>query len=157
MSLPRTPSQTVGPYYSIGLCRRRDNELVPGGTRLHGRLLDGAGDPVDGLLELWDARSRCWGRSPTDADGRFEFTVTKPEPLGNDAPHFELFVFARGLLEHQRTRVYFPDEASANAADEVLARLTEHERASLVAQPDNGAMCLDIRLQGDEETVFFAV
>jgi len=157
MPLPRTPSQTVGPYYSIGLCRRRDNDLVPGGTRLHGRLLDGAGDAVDGMLELWDARSHRWGRSPTDADGRFEFTIAKPEPLGNDAPHFEVLVFARGLLEHQRTRVYFPDELKANAADEVLAALAEHERASLLAQPENGALRFDIRLQGDEETVFFAV
>jgi protocatechuate 3,4-dioxygenase alpha subunit len=157
MSLPRTPSQTVGPYYAIGLCRRRDNHVVPGGTALHGRLLDGAGEPVDGMLELWDARSRRWGRSATDADGRYEFTIAKPEPHGDDAPHFEVLVFARGLLEHQRTRVYFPDEATANAADEVLAALPERERASLVAQPDNGALRFDVRLQGDEETVFFAV
>jgi protocatechuate 3,4-dioxygenase alpha subunit len=157
MALPRTPSQTVGPYYSIGLCRRRENDLVPGGTRLHGRLLDGAGDPVDGMLELWDARSRRWGRSPTDADGRFEFTIAKPEPLGNDAPHLDVLVFARGLLEHQRTRVYFPDEADANAADEVLKALPERERATLVAQSEDGALRFDVRLQGDEETVFFAV
>jgi protocatechuate 3,4-dioxygenase alpha subunit len=157
MSLPRTPSQTVGPFYSIGLCRQPQNVLVLGGTPLRGRLLDGAGDPVDGLVELWDARSRRWGRSPTDADGRFEFTIAKPEPLGDDAPHLELLVFARGLLEHQRTRVYFADEADANAADEVLAELTDGERASLLARPDDGALRFDIHLQGDEETVFFAV
>jgi protocatechuate 3,4-dioxygenase, alpha subunit len=157
MALPRTPSQTVGPYYSIGLCRQRDNDLIPDGTRLHGRLLDGAGEPVDGMLELWDASSRRWGRSPTDADGWFEFTIAKPEPLGDDAPHFEVLVFARGLLRHQLTRVYFPDEGEANAADEVLQALPERERATLVAQREDGALRFDVRLQGDEETVFFAV
>jgi protocatechuate 3,4-dioxygenase alpha subunit len=157
MALPRTPSQTVGPYYSIGLCRRRDNDLVPGGRRLHGRLLDGVGDPVDGMLELWDARARRWGRSATDADGWFEFTVAKPESLGEDAPHFDVLVFARGLLRHQLTRVYFPDEAEANAADEVLSALAERERATLLARPEDGALRFDIRLQGDGETVFFAV
>jgi protocatechuate 3,4-dioxygenase alpha subunit len=157
MALPRTPSQTVGPYYSIGLRRRRDNDLVPGGRRLHGRLLDGAGDPVDGMLELWDARARRWGRSATDADGWFEFTVAKPEPLGEDAPHFDVLVFARGLLRHQLTRVYFPDEAEANAADEVLSALPERERATLLARLEDGALRFDIRLQGDGETVFFAV
>jgi protocatechuate 3,4-dioxygenase, alpha subunit len=157
MALPRTPSQTLGPYYSIGLCRRPDNNLVPGGRRLHGRLLDGAGDPVDGMLELWDACSRRWGRSATDADGQFEFTIAKPEPLGEDAPRFDVLVFARGLLRHQLTRVYFPDEAEANAADEVLAALSERERATLLALPDDGMLRFDIRLQGDGETVFFAV
>jgi protocatechuate 3,4-dioxygenase alpha subunit len=172
MPLPRTPSQTVGPYYSIGLCRRRDNDLAPGGTRLHGRVLDGAGDPVDGMLELWDARSRRWGRAPTDSEGRFEFTIEKPEPFGHDAPHFDVLVFARGLLEHQLTRIYFPDEAEANAADEVLQALSERERATLVARAEDGAFRFDVRLQGDglqsdglqsdklqsdEETVFFAV
>jgi protocatechuate 3,4-dioxygenase alpha subunit len=157
MALPRTPSQTVGPYYSIGLCRRRDNDLAPGGTLLQGRLLDGAGDPVDGMLELWDARAQRWGRSATDADGRFEFAIAKPEPLGNDAPHFDVLVFARGLLEHQLTRIYFPDEDEANAADEVLSALPEHERATLFARPEDGALRFDVRLQGDGETVFFAV
>jgi protocatechuate 3,4-dioxygenase alpha subunit len=157
MPLPRTPSQTVGPYYSIGLCRRRDNDLAPDGVLLHGRLLDGDGEPVDGLLELWDAGSRRWGRSPTDADGRFEFTIAKPDPVGEDAPHFDVLVFARGLLEHRRTRIYFPDEPAANDGDQVLSGLLEHERATLLARADDGALRFDIRLQGDEETVFFAV
>ena len=68
-----------------------------------------------------------------------------------------MLVFARGLLEHRRTRVYFPDEADANAADEVLAALPDPGRATLVARGDDGALRFDIRLQGDEETVFFAV
>jgi protocatechuate 3,4-dioxygenase alpha subunit len=157
MALPRTPSQTVGPYYSIGLCRRRANDLVPEGTLLRGRLLDGAGAPVDGMLELWDASARRWGRSPTDVNGQFEFRVGKPDALEAEAPHFEVLVFARGLLHHQLTRVYFPDETEANAADEVLQALTERERATLVAQAEDGALRFDVRLQGDGETVFFAL
>jgi protocatechuate 3,4-dioxygenase alpha subunit len=68
-----------------------------------------------------------------------------------------VLVFARGLLRHQLTRVYFPDEAEANAADEVLSALPERERATLLARPEDGALRFDIRLQGDGETVFFAV
>lgn len=156
MALPKTPSQTVGPYYSIGLCRRRDNEFVPDGIRLHGRLLDGEGDPIDGMVEVWDAAKKRWGRSGTDADGGFEFTIAKPEPSGGDAPRLDVHVFARGLLEHQLTRIYFPDEGDANAADEVLSALAEDERATLVARPDGDALRFDIRMQGDRQTVFFA-
>ena len=114
----RTPSQTVGPYYAIGLCRRPENELArpddPGAMRLVGRLLDGEGAPVgDGLIELWDAAGRRWGRSGTDADGSFSFVVTKPD---GDAPHFDVYVFARGLLRHQLTRVYFSGRARRRRA-----------------------------------------
>ncbi len=157
MALPKTPSQTVGPYYSIGLCRRRDNELVPDGIRLHGRLLDGEGDPIDGMVEVWDAAAKRWGRSGTDADGGFEFTIAKPRPSGGDAPRLDVHVFARGLLEHQLTRIYFPDEAAANAADEVLASLPDQERATLIAVPEADALRFDIRMQGDRQTVFFGV
>lgn len=157
MALPRTPSQTVGPYYSIGLCRRRDDELVPDGIPLHGRLLDGEGDPIDGLIEVWDADGKRWGRSGTDADGGFEFAIAKPAAANGDAPRLDVHVFARGLLKHQLTRVYFPDEVEANAADEVLSALPEEGRATLVAQVDDDGLRFDIRMQGDRQTVFFAV
>ena len=151
MTLPVTPSQTVGPYYAIGLCRRAENE--PGtALRLVGRLLDGAGEPInDGMIEVWDASRRAWGRSGTDAQGSFSFTVDPPEPC------LHVMVFARGLLKHQLTRVYFPDEAEANAADPVLSQLSEDDRATLVAEPEDGALRFDIRMQGDRATVFFAV
>src|SRR3954449_4963812 len=111
----RTPSQTVGPYYAIGLCRRADNELVPGGEVLSGRLLDGEGAPVtDGMVELWDAVDRRWGRSGTHPDGVFSFLVAKPRARDGYAPHLLAYVFARGLLKHQLTRIYFPDEGAAN-------------------------------------------
>ena len=156
MTLPRTPSQTVGPFYAIGLCRRVDNELDPDGFRLHGSVLDGEGAPVgDAVVEIWDGDR--WGRSGTDADGRFSFTVTKPRTRDGDAPRFDAYVFARGLLKHQLTRIYFPDEERANAADPVLSSLDEEERATLVAEQEDGALRFDIRMQGERQTVFFAV
>jgi protocatechuate 3,4-dioxygenase alpha subunit len=140
MTLARTPSQTVGPFYSIGLCRRPENELVqrdePDAVQLIGQLLDGEEVPVsDGVIEVWDAANRRWGRCGTDADGRFSFIVGK-------APHVEVYVFARGLLRHQLTRVYFSDDASY---------------AELVAEQEDGTYRFDIRLQGDRQTVFFDV
>ena len=151
----KTPSQTVGPYYAIGLCRRAENELVSGGTVLAGRLLDGQGEPItDGMVEAWDAPGRRWGRSGTDADGRFSFVVAKPEGV-DGAPHLDVFVFARGLLRHQLTRVYFPDEEDANAADPVLAGLGPAELATLVAAVDGDGLRFDIHMQGERATVFF--
>ena len=156
MTLGRTPSQTVGPYYSIGLCRRPEAELAPGGIRLGGRLCDGLDEPIgDGMIEIWDSAGARWGRSGTDDDGRFEFRVAKPEGV-HGAPHLDVFVFARGLLRHQLTRVYFPDEADANAADPVLAGLDPDDRATLVALPDGGGLRFDIHMQGSRATVFFA-
>jgi protocatechuate 3,4-dioxygenase alpha subunit len=152
----RTPSQTVGPYYTIGLCRRPDNELASatdaGSVRLTGRLCDGEGSPIeDGMIEIWDG-SR-WGRSGTDSEGRFSFTVTKPEARPGESPRFDVFVFARGILRHQLTRIYFPDEP--NEDDPVYASLGADDRRKLVAEPDDGALRFDIRMQGDRATVFF--
>jgi protocatechuate 3,4-dioxygenase alpha subunit len=133
----RTPSQTVGPYYSIGLCRRPDNELAPDGVELAGVLLDGQGDPInDGVIEVLDIDSRAWGRSGTDASGRFGFTVPR------DASRLEAFVFARGLLRHQLTRIYL--DGGADAEDETL-----------VAERDGEGYRFDIRMQGDRATLFF--
>ena len=157
MSLPRTPSQTVGPFYSIGLCRRADNELVAQGVRVSGMLLDGDGDPIpDGLIELWSAPARAWGRCGTHPDGRFEFVLAKPPAARGEAPRYDVYVFARGLLRHQLTRLYFPDEPEANAADPVLAALAPEQRATLVAQADGGGLRFEIRMQGESQTVFFA-
>jgi len=156
----RTPSQTVGPYFAIGLTRRVENELVapgePGAQHLHGRLLDGVDEPIpDGLIEVWDHAGRRWGRVGTDGGGGFAFTIAKPPAVGSEAPRLDVFVFARGLLRHQLTRVYFPDEAAANEADPVLAALSADERATLVATADDGGFQHDIHLQGDRQTVFF--
>jgi protocatechuate 3,4-dioxygenase alpha subunit len=157
LTLPTTPSQTVGPFYSIGICRRAENEPDPGGVRLRGRLLDGDGAPIpDGVVEIWSATARAWGRCGTDADGSFSFSVAKPPPAAGEAPRLDVLVFARGLLRHQLTRVYFPDEPEANAADPVLSSLEPDERATLVATTDGDGLRFDIRMQGDSQTVFFA-
>jgi len=152
----KTPSQTVGPYYTIGLCRRPDNELAPAGEadslQLAGQLFDGDGAPIwDGMIELWDGHR--WGRSGTDSEGRFSFSITKPEAREGESPRLDVFVFARGILRHQLTRIYFPDER--NEDDPVYASLDQEDRRKLVAEPENGDLRFDIRVQGDDATVFF--
>ena len=161
MSLLRTPSQTVGPFYTIGLARSPQNELAkrndPGALQLIGQLVDGEGSPIgDGMIEVWDPAGRRWGRSGTDGDGRFSFVVTKPDALPGEAPRFDVFVFARGLLRHELTRIYFPDETAANAADPVLSALDDAGAATLVAEEEDGALRWDVHMQGDRATVFFA-
>ena len=154
MSLGITPSQTVGPYLHIGLPESR--EAAPGGVRVSGLVLDGAGEPVpDALVEAWDA-SGAFARSDTRDGGRYELVVAKPARFGDQAPHLDVGVFARGLLKRVVTRLYFPDEAEANAADPVLAAVDPGRRSTLVAVPGaDGSLRFDIRLQGDGETVFF--
>jgi protocatechuate 3,4-dioxygenase alpha subunit len=142
----RTPSQTVGPFYEIGLCRREDNVLDPDGIELTGSLLDGRGDPVeDGMIEVWDAAGRRWGRCGTERGGSFAFRVPR------DCAVLEAHVFARGLLRHQRTRIYLRDDE-----DEVLAALSPEQRATLRATPAGDGLRFDIRMQGERQTVFFA-
>ena len=75
----------------------------------------------------------------------------------DEAPHLDVYVFARGLLKHQLTRMYFPDEAEANASDPVLSSLPEADRAVLVAEQEDGAVRFDIRMQGERQTVFFSL
>ena len=91
----------VGPYYTLGLCRRPENELADrndtGALQLIGQLYDGQGAPIsDGLIEIWDAAGERWGRSGTDSDGRFSFVVTKPDAIAGQAPRLDVFVFAAG-------------------------------------------------------------
>ena len=163
MTLPRTPSQTVGPYYAIGLTRAPSapqNELAeradPASLRLIGQLLDGQGAPIgDGMVEIWDGVGKRWGRSGTDSEGRFSFLVTKPDPRPGEAPRFDVLVFARGMLKHELTRIYFPDEEGANAADPVWSGLDGAARSTLVAEAEDGALRFDIRMQGDGHTLFF--
>jgi protocatechuate 3,4-dioxygenase alpha subunit len=182
------PSQTVGPYLSIGLLRAPITPEVvdpadPRALRIHGTLLDGAGAPVpDGMIEIWQANAAGryahpaddrsepaleqgflgFGRAGTVDEGRFEFVTVKPGPVpwpdgGLQAPHIVVGVFARGLLKRAVTRIYFPDEEEANAADPVLSSLGETARATLVAKLDGDRLRFDIRLQGPGQTTFFAV
>jgi protocatechuate 3,4-dioxygenase alpha subunit len=155
-----TPSQTVGPFFSIGLTDATQNELVPDGSvRIVGQVFDGGGDPIpDAAVELWQPgpNGTLWGRCGTNADGAFEFVTDKPAAKEGAAPAIDVLVFARGLLRHLATRLYFPDEA-ANDGDPLLASLEPDERETLVARPDGDALRFDIRLQGERQTVFFAV
>jgi protocatechuate 3,4-dioxygenase alpha subunit len=188
MRAPLTPSQTAGPYLSIGLLDDFIGASVvpeddPRAIRIRGRLLDGNGDPVpDGMVEIWQANAAGryahpadtrddvpleegfvgFGRSGTVDDGWFEFVTLKPGPVpapdgSLQAPHLVVGVFARGLLKRLVTRLYFPDEEEANAADPVLSGLEEAERATLLAHPEDGVLRFDIRLQGDGQTTFFLV
>jgi protocatechuate 3,4-dioxygenase, alpha subunit len=168
-----TPSQTVGPFFSFALGRVGGPDLVPPGSPgalvLEGRVLDGEGAVVpDAVLELWQADpggrfpDDGWGfgRCLTDAAGCYRFTTVKPGPVdASQAPHLDLSIFARGLLQRLVTRVYFPDEGTANADDPVLGAVADPaRRATLLARPaaDGDRLVFDVRLQGDGETVFFA-
>lgn len=162
MTLQATTSQTVGPFFSIGLTRLNRDHLAPpdvSGERvsIEGRVLDGDGKPVpDAILEIWQANAHGkyahpddqqdklvepefsgFGRIPTDADGSFRFTTIKPGqvpgPQGKlQAPHLVISVFSRGLLRRLVTRIYFPGEP-ANADDFALGLIPPERRATLIA------------------------
>jgi protocatechuate 3,4-dioxygenase alpha subunit len=177
----------VGPYLSIGLTWEDGAYAVaegtPGAFWLRGTVYDGNGDPVpDAMIETWQAdpdghfdhpddprgRStypgfRGFGRAQTVDGGEYAVLTLKPGRVpdgegGRQAPHVDVSVFARGLLDRVVTRIYFADEAEANAEDAVLRSLPDDaSRQTLLAQPTADGYRLDIRLQGDAETVFFAV
>jgi protocatechuate 3,4-dioxygenase alpha subunit len=103
-----------------------------------------------------------FGRSGTVDEGWFEFVTVKPgrvpAPDGRlQAPHLVVTVFARGLLKHLVTRLYFPDEVEANDDDPVLLGLEPHERETLVARVGEGGLRFDVVLQGRGQTTFFAL
>ncbi len=164
-------------------------EGTPDAITITGRVLDVAGEPVpDALVETWQADSasgfdhpddprgpagqatpgfRGFGRCPTRPDGQYRIVTVKPGPLpcpsgGTEAPHLDVSVFARGLLDRVVTRIYFPDETEANAADPVLSAISDPGRrrtlvASEVPGGGPGRLRFDIRLRGERETVFFDV
>ncbi len=193
-ALVPTPSQTVGPYFSIGLTWADGQFAVEDGTPgriwIRGRVTDGNGEPVpDAVVETWQADPdgrfdhalhdgtgqariaaglgrwegafRGLGRSPTDLDGEFAILTLKPGRAAGaagalQAPHIDVSVFARGLLKRLVTRIYFEDEAEANAQDAVLVSLADPaDRATLIARRTDDGYRFDIRLQGEGETCFF--
>jgi protocatechuate 3,4-dioxygenase alpha subunit len=168
-----TSSQTIGPYWHLleendwaDLTRfGADGERVT----LTGVVTDGDGAPVaDACVELWQAdppasdKFTGFGRCATDAEGRFRFVTLKPGPVpgrGNalQAPHVALTILARGLLKGLVTRTYFAGDAR-NEADPLLSAIADPKRrATLLAKPEGPAWRMDIRLQGDSETVFLEV
>jgi protocatechuate 3,4-dioxygenase alpha subunit len=151
MTLPETPSQTVGPFFSIGMTWEEGPFVVPEGTEgavsLSGRVFDGEGAAVpDAVVEIWqvDPAFRGFGRSPTDDHGRWRVLTRKP------ASHIDVAVFARGLLRQVLTRCYFED-----AADPVLDALDPDARETLIARQDGDGYVFDIHLQGPHATQFF--
>jgi protocatechuate 3,4-dioxygenase, alpha subunit len=181
-----TPSQTVGPFFHNALLDEDRSELVspdhPESIRIEGAVYDGAGEPVsDALVEIWQANGAGryndpkddrqdlpldegfsgFGRSGTDASGRFSFVTVKPGPVPlpdgeMQAPHIMVSVFARGLLKRVVTRIYFPDEEGANADDPVLSSVEDPGfRRTLVAHDEGDALRFDIYLQGENQTAFF--
>jgi protocatechuate 3,4-dioxygenase alpha subunit len=186
LRLGTSPSATVGPYLAIGLTWEDGPFAVDPGTAgaiwLRGTVYDGNGDPVpDAMVETWQADPdgrfdhpddprgavarpgfRGFGRSQTTDGDEYAICTLKPGRVpdgegGLQAPHVDVSLFARGLLDRVVTRIYFADEGEANAEDAVLRGLSEEQRATLVAQPSDDGYRLDIRLQGDGETVFFAL
>ena len=154
-----TPSQTVGPFFGFALPFDNDANAADresrDAIRVEGQVFDGAGEPVpDALLEASDGEQ--FARCRTDGEGAFHFTLRKPV-VSDGAPCFEITVFARGLLRHLQTRVYFADEEGANRTDRVLQLVDESRRHTLVGRADGDVVRFDIRLQGEDETVFFAL
>ncbi len=185
MNLTPSASQTVGPFFNYALTTNAALGILAGegaqGERLRlvFRVVDGEGvpTPADSMIELWqaDAHGRyghaldpqsctadpnfCgFGRLETDSNGTCIFETVKPGSCGGlQAPHINVAVFARGLLKQLHTRVYFDGEA-LNANDPVLALVPEDRRTTLMAMPTPGqanTWSIEIRLQGEEETVFF--
>jgi protocatechuate 3,4-dioxygenase, alpha subunit len=185
--LGETPSQTVGPFHSIALRGEHWHLVVPEGTPgafwLRGRVVDGAGETIpDAVVETWQADPRGrfdhpddprgaalpevagfrgFGRSET-LEGEYAILTVKPGRVpdgdgGLQAPHVDVTILARGLLDRLVTRIYFADEAAANAEDPVLAALEPGARERIVATPSDDGYRLDLVLQGDRETVFFRV
>ena len=163
-----TPSQTAGPYVSLGtewlVAESVVAEEAPGAVVLFGKVFDGEGRPVtDAMIEFWQegeqAGEAVVTRLLTGPDGGYRLGVVKPAPGEAGAPHIDISIFARGLLQRLVTRTYFEDEPAANSEDPVLAALPLGRRGTLVARP--GAQGgtnynFDIYLQGEKETVFFA-
>jgi protocatechuate 3,4-dioxygenase, alpha subunit len=183
--LGTTPSQTVGPFFAIGLPWPDGPFVVEEGTPdaiwIEGHVYDGEGQIIpDALIETWQAdpdgrfnhhddprgaagNFRGFGRAAADDDGHWGVLTLKPGTVpGPDgttqAPHVDVSIFARGLLNRVVTRIYFADEQEANAADPVLQTLEDDaQRKTLIAQPTDTGYRIDFRLQGEDETVFFAV
>ena len=180
-----SPEQYNYPFESLagGTLTNDDTE----GTRIRimGQVLDGEGVPIpDALIEIWQANAHGRYNHPADdrqdnlldpefkgfgrvgtgtrPDSAFVFDTIKPGSVdGAQAPHLNVTILMRGMLLHAYTRIYFADEVEANAADPVLQAVPEDRRETLLARRDENiggvVYRLDVRMQGDRETVFFDV
>jgi protocatechuate 3,4-dioxygenase alpha subunit len=182
MKLTPSGSQTVGPFFRIGLEHLCATETKPDENpemiTVYGKVLDGDGIPVpDAVLEIWHAnahgtfsgepgesgRPACFTRVATDEDGTYRFAIPTPaaavcELELRQAPHVAVLVFARGLMRHLFTRMYLPEEAT-NASDTLLQMVPVDRRRTLIARANGHDARMfewDVVLQGTDETVFFA-
>ncbi len=187
MASGQTPSQTIGPFFGPALIRPGLEMMARPATRgehliIEGRVLDGDRAAVtDAMIEIWqanaegrydhpedtqekllDAHFHGFGRTATDAAGRYRFQTIRPGPVPDrratlQAPHINVAIFARGLIQRLATRIYFPDEL-LNATDPVLNSVPPARRGTLIASAGaGGTLHFDIVLQGDDETVFFDI
>ena len=177
-----TPAQYGYPFRSLAGPVLIDGDTPGERIRITGRVLDGEGKAVpDAMLEIWQAdgegryahpadqrgsnvRFKGFGRcgTGTDPESRFVFETIKPGKVGDgQAPHVNVILFMRGMLCHVYTRIYFDDEAEANAGDPVLASVEEARRHTLIAArtttPGGTIYRFDLHMQGPDETVFFDV
>lgn len=181
--LKETPSQTAGPYVHIGTAPQAIGRQTlygqpgpiaaegPGSIVVEGIVYDGAGEPVrDAMIEFWgaDAEGRVgahgrFGRATSDfKTGLYRFQTVKPGRMSRGgAPHIAILIFARGINIHLHTRLHFPEDQALIDSDPDLRRVSPKGRASLTATAIGGAETpayrFDIRLQGDDETVFFDI
>jgi protocatechuate 3,4-dioxygenase, alpha subunit len=172
--LVATANQTIGPFWHL-IEDPTWADLTRFGAKgerifLTGTVFDGAGSPVaDAAIEIWQTSPEAsdifpaFGRCRTDKNGSFRFTTLKPGPvagLGNtlQAPHLAISFFARGLLKAVTTRLYFEHE-TLNETDPVLSLIEdEKRRRTLIARKvAQDTWQLDIRLQGEGETVFMEI
>jgi protocatechuate 3,4-dioxygenase alpha subunit len=175
-----TPSQTVGPYLRIGLPWPDGPFVVgedePGAVWIRGVVTDGEGEVIpDAMVETWQADPdghfdhpddpegfghtgfRGFGRCPTEEDGGYGIRTVLPGAVDGQAPHIDVSVFARGMLNRVVTRIYFPDNAEANATDPILAQVPADRRDTLLATRTEDGYRFNVRIQGRGETVFFDV
>lgn len=174
MSMELTPSQTIGPFFHLCLTTNADLARLAGpdakGERIKlvCSIVDGDGAAVtDAMVEIWQADAagkylngdpgfRGFGRQCTNEHGACAFETVKP---GCSTPHVNVLIFARGLLKHLCTRIYFADDP-ANSSDPILALVPEDRRGTLLAHTEAGDPDIwhfKIRLAGDCETVFFDI
>ncbi len=182
--LEQTPSQTIGPYYAIGLTRSTthieytgavSNTVSGDGERIiiRGKVFDGDGQAVeDAMVEIFQADANGnasnadflgLARSETgdSEDASFTFNTIKPgSPEKGEAPYIAVIVYLRGLLLHTYTRIYFSDEKESNLQDPVFRQLPVDRRDTLIATRELSKQAryrFDIHMQGENETLFFKV